>query len=183
MLLAIRGVRPFLMFSFWANSHIAGTQPYLYHLFNLLFHAVNSLLVFLIARRLISWSGSEGRVRDGLAAFAGAVFLLHPVQTESVSYIASRSENLSAMFLFGAIAVFVLRRRTAVSWPVSLAVLVLYGAAVSTKEHTVVLPVILLLIDYFWNPGFSLAGIRRNWKLYAPILAGARWRRGRWRGC
>ena len=90
----------------------------------------------------------------------------------SVSYVASRSENLSAMFLFGAIAVFVLRRRTAVSWPVSLAVLVLYGAAVSTKEHTVVLPVILLLIDYFWNPGFSLAGVRRNWKLYAPILAG-----------
>ena len=172
LLTAINGVRPFLMFSFWANSHIAGTQPYLYHLFNLLFHAVNSLLVFLIARRLISWSGSEGRVRDGLAAFAGALFLLHPVQTESVSYIASRSENLSAMFLFGAIAVFVLRRRTAVSWPVSLAVLVLYGAAVSTKEHTVVLPVILLLIDYFWNPGFSFAGIRRNWKLYAPILVG-----------
>ena len=172
MLLAIKGVRPFLMFSFWANSQIAGTQPYLYHLFNLLFHVVNSLLVFLIARRLISWAGSEGRVRDGLAAFAGALFLLHPVQTESVSYVASRSENLSAMFLFGAIAVFVLRRRTAVSWPVSLAVLVLYGAAVSTKEHTVVLPVILLLIDYFWNPGFSLAGVRRNWKLYAPILAG-----------
>ncbi len=172
MLLAIRGVRPLLMFSFWANSHIAGTQPYLYHLFNLLFHVVNSLLVFLIARRLISWAGSEGRAREGLAAFAGALFLLHPVQTESVSYIASRSENLSAMFLFGAIAVFVLRRRTAVSWPVSLAILVLYGAAVSTKEHTAVLPVVLLLIDYFWNPGFSLSGIRRNWKLYAPLLAG-----------
>jgi tetratricopeptide (TPR) repeat protein len=172
MLLAIKGVRPFLMFSFWVNSHIAGTQPYLYHLINLLFHVVNSLLVFLIARRLIFWAGAEGGIRDGLAAFAGALFLLHPVQTESVSYVASRSENLSAMFLFGAIAVFVLRRRMAVSWPVSLAVLVLYGAAVSTKEHTVVLPVILLLIDYFWNPGFSLAGIRRNWKLYLPILAG-----------
>jgi tetratricopeptide (TPR) repeat protein len=172
MLQAMRGVRPFLMFNFWANSHIAGTQPYLYHLFNLLFHAVNSLLVFLIARRLISWAGCEGRVRDGLAAFAGALFLLHPVQTESVSYIASRSENLSAMLLLGAVAVFVLRRRMAASWPVSLAVLVLYGAAVSTKEHTVVLPAILLLIDYFWNPGFSFGGIRRNWKLYVPILAG-----------
>jgi tetratricopeptide (TPR) repeat protein len=172
MLLAIRGVRPFLMFTFWVNSHMAGTQPYLYHLFNLLFHVVNSLLVFLIARKLISWAGSEGRVRDGLAAFAGALFLLHPVQTESVSYVASRSENLSALLLFGAIAVFVLRRRMAVSWPVSLAILILYGAAVSTKEHTVVLPAILLLIDYFWNPGFSLVGIRRNWKLYAPLLAG-----------
>ena len=172
MLQAIRGVRPFLMFSFWADNHLAGTEPYLYHLFNLLFHVINSLLVFLIARKLISWAGSEGRVRDLLAAFAGALYLLHPVQTEAVSYVASRSENLSAMFLLGAVAVFVLRRRMAVSWPVSLAILILYGAAVSTKEHTVVLPVILLLIDYFWNPGFSFDGIRRNWKLYAPILAG-----------
>ena len=31
---------------------------------------------------------------------------------------------------------------------------------------------LLLLTDYFWNPGFSLEGIRRNWRLYAPMAAG-----------
>jgi tetratricopeptide (TPR) repeat protein len=172
MLSEMRGVRPFLMLSFWLNYKLSGTEPYTYHLLNLLFHAINTLLVFAIVRRLLEWSGSEGRLRDGIAAFSATLFLLHPAQTESVSYVASRSENLSAMFMFGAIAVFVWRRKTAISWPAALAVLALYGAAASTKEHTVVLPAVLLLIDYFWNPGFSFSGIPRNWRLYAPIAVG-----------
>ena len=35
------------------------------------------------------------------------------------------------------------------------------------------LPALLLLTDYWWNPGFSLRGIRRNWRLYGPIALGA----------
>jgi protein O-mannosyl-transferase len=42
-----------------------------------------------------------------------------------------------------------------------------------TKEHTLVLPALLLLTDYYWNPGFSFSGIRRNWRLYVPIALGA----------
>ncbi len=49
----------------------------------------------------------------------------------------------------------------------------MFGAAAATKENTVVLPVLLLLTDYFWNPGFSFEGIRRNWRLYGPMAAGA----------
>jgi tetratricopeptide (TPR) repeat protein len=37
------------------------------------------------------------------------------------------------------------------------------------KEHTAVLPAALLLTDYFFNPGLSFSGIRRNWKLYLPV--------------
>jgi tetratricopeptide (TPR) repeat protein len=172
LLVAIKGVRPLLMFTFWVNNHLGGTEPYLYHLFNLLIHLANSLLVFFIVRRFVEWSGLEGKRREWLAAFAGGLFLLHPAQTEAVAYVASRSESLSALFFLAAIALFVSRKRAAVSWPVALGVLALYAAAVSTKEHAVVLPALLLLIDYFWNPGFSFQGIRRNWRLYAPMAAG-----------
>jgi tetratricopeptide (TPR) repeat protein len=41
------------------------------------------------------------------------------------------------------------------------------------KEHAVALIAVLLLTDYFWNPGFSFAGIRRNWRLYVPVALGA----------
>jgi tetratricopeptide (TPR) repeat protein len=171
--LAIKGVRPFLMFTFWLNNRVAGTEPFLYHLFNLLLHLANSLLVFFIARRILGWAGLDGRRREWLSVFAGAVFLLHPVQTEAVSYVASRSENLSALFFYGAFAVFLYRRSPAVSWKTALAVLALYAAAASTKEHTVALPALLLLTDYFWNPGFSWQGIKRNWRLYALMAAAA----------
>ena len=173
LLQAIKGVRPLLYFSFWVNNRVAGTEPYTYHLFNLLFHFFNSLLVFFIARKMLTWAGTQGGHREWLAAFAGAVFLLHPAQTEAVAYVASRSENLSALFFYAAFCVFLYRKSTAVSWPAAAGVLVLYAAAVSTKEHTITLPALLLLTDYFWNPGFSLQGIRRNWRLY--VAAGGHW--------
>jgi hypothetical protein len=172
LLLAIKGVRPLLYFTFWVNNRLAGTEPYTYHLFNLLLHFVNAWLVFSIARKILEWAGAEGRRREWLAGFAGAVFLLHPAQTEAVSYVASRSETLSALFFYSAFALFLYRKPAAASWRVTFAVLALYAAAASTKEHTLTLPALLLLTDYFWNPGFSFQGIRRNWRLYGSLVVG-----------
>ena len=45
------------------------------------------------------------------------MFLLHPMQTEAVAYVASRSENLSVFFLYAALAAFVYRRSTAITFP------------------------------------------------------------------
>jgi tetratricopeptide (TPR) repeat protein len=164
----VRGVRPLLMFSYWINYQVSHA-PDGFHAVNFLCHLLNSLLIFFIARKLLRPDPSAGL----LPAFAAAVFLLHPVQTEAVSYVAGRSECLSVLFFLAAFAVYLYRRTPAVSWKIALAVLVLFAAAVATKEHTLVLPALLLLTDYYWNPGFSFAGIKRNWRLYVPIALGA----------
>jgi tetratricopeptide (TPR) repeat protein len=117
--------------------------------------------------------GEAGTTGELAAGFAGALFLLHPVQTESVSYVASRSEGMSVFFFLAAYAVFVHRSSGAISWGRSLAVLVLFGAAASSKEHTVVLPALLLLTDYFFNTPFRFEGIRKNYRLYVLLLVGA----------
>ena len=165
----VTGVRPLLMFSYFVNYQLSGLQTFWWHAFNVVFHAINSALVFLIMRKVLGFAGIEKRKGMLFASFAAGLFLLHPVQTESVAYIASRSENLSVLFFFGAFTVFLYRRSAAISWRDATAVLLLFAAAVATKEHTVALPALLLLTDYFWNPGFSLAGIRRNWRVYAPL--------------
>ena len=99
--------------------------------------------------------------------------MLHPVQTEAVAYLAGRSETLSVMLVLAAYAVFLARPDAGVSGPRALALLILFGASLLAKEHTIVLPVLFLLTDLWWNPGFSLQGIRRNWRLYAPMALGA----------
>ena len=76
---------------------------------NVVLHAFNAILAALIVRRLLGWVGQTGWTRDVLAVFAGALFLLHPVQTESVAYVASRSEAMSVLFFLRAFAVFVCR--------------------------------------------------------------------------
>jgi tetratricopeptide (TPR) repeat protein len=165
---SMRGVRPLLMASYWINQHLGGTDTTQYHQWNILFHFANALLVYFVVRKLLELAGAN----RNLAIFAAGLFLLHPLETEAVAYIAGRSDSLSSVFFLGAFALFLYRRTAAITWPVALGVLALFVAAMATKENTVVLPALLLLTDYFWNPGFSLEGIRRNWRLYAPMAVG-----------
>src|SRR6266403_2325048 len=165
---SMRGVRPLLMASYWVNENLAGTDTTQYHAWNIVIHFLNALLVYFVVRKLLQLAGAP----ENLALFAAGLFLLHPLETEAVAYIAGRSDSLSTVFFLGAFALFLYRRSTAISWPAALGVLVLFGAAMATKENTVVLPGLLLLTDYCWNPGFSLEGIRRNWRLYAPMAVG-----------
>ena len=87
-----------------------------------------------------------------------------------MSYVASRSEVLSVLFYYAAFAVFLWGPGESMTLLRALAILVLFAAAAGSKEHTLTLPLLLLLTDYFWSRG----GIRKNRALYA--LAG-RWPR------
>lgn len=169
----VHGLRPLLMFTYWLNYQQAGVEEtFGYHLWNVLLHFFNSIFIYLAVHKVLSWSREEEFRRRVLSFFAAGLFLVHPVQTESVSYVASRSETLSVFFVLAAVVVFLYRRSSTLSVPRVLAILALFAAAVMSKEHTAVLAALLLLTDYYWNFEFSLTAIRRNWKLYVPILAG-----------
>lgn len=169
----VDALRPLLMLSYWANARISGEDTYSYHVFNVILHLLAGGLMFLIMRRLLEWSGSARGARNLLAGFAAAVFLLHPVQAETVAYLAGRSEGLSDMLMLAAYAVFLYRRSPQISWPMAAAVTVLFVAALLAKEQTIALPALLLLTDFWWNPGFSLQGVRHNWRLYGVVALGA----------
>jgi len=166
----VSGLRPLLYLSFWADYRINETAPYGYHVTNVLLHFLTSLIMVLVAAKLLEWAGVKGIERTLLSAFAGALFLLHPVQTESVAYVASRSEVLSVFFYFAAFAVFIYRNSESMTVWRALAIVALFGAAVATKEHTLTLPLLVVLTDYFWSRG----AVRKNGILYGlMMLAGA----------
>jgi len=166
-------VRPVLMFSYWVNSRISLEDTSSYHLFNLLMHALTGIFVFLVIRRLLEWAGTEEPRRTPWAAFGALLFLLHPLQAESVAYISGRSDSLCGMFGCAAFAAFLYRRSPAITWAGVAAVVLLFGDALLTKEQAVALPVLLVLTDFWWNPESRLRGLRANWKLYAVLAAGA----------
>jgi hypothetical protein len=167
----IYSLRPMLFLNFWLNHMILGDEPLGYHIGNVLIHLLNGTLAFLIVYKLLGLyrPAAEPLRRQLLAGFAAAVFLLHPLQTESVAYIASRSETLCAFFMLGALTLFVYRLPGSVTWPVSLGILLLFLAACATKEQAPTLIPALLLVDFCWNPGLSLAGIRKNWRVYVLL--------------
>ncbi len=169
----IGGLRPLLMFSYWLNFQQSGLQDtFSYHATNVILHLFNGAFILFAVRKVLGWAGVDSAKGWILALFASGLFLLHPLQTESVTYIASRSETLSVFWILLALLIFLYRKTEAVSFPRAGAILAVFAAAMLTKEHTAVLPFLLLLTDYFWNPGFSLTGIKRNWRLYLPFTAG-----------
>jgi len=169
----VNGQRPLLMASYWISKRLSPDDTWWFHFMNVLIHLVSTGLVFLIVRRLLHFVRDIAKHAgtDLLAAIAAALFLLHPLQTEAVAYLSGRSEAQSVMFALGAFTVFLYRREMAATWATAAAVLLLFGAALLSKEQTIALPALLLLTDYWWNPGFSFAGIRGNWRIYAPMVA------------
>jgi tetratricopeptide (TPR) repeat protein len=165
--------RPLLMATYWLNYQSSGLDPGAYHFWNVVFHFLAAVMVGLCLRRILGFADVPEHAARLLALFGAGVFLLHPAQTESVAYVASRSENLSALLYYAAFAVFLWRVPAPVDWLWGAPVLLLFGLAVLTKEHTMTLPALLLLADYWWNPRFSLEGAKRNWRLYMLIAVAA----------
>ncbi len=164
----VKDARPVLMLSFWLNHAMSGQDPYAYHATNVLLHCVVAALAGLIAMRLLQWTGENEQrpvdVRVGI--FAGALFLVHPMQTESVAYVSSRSEVLSVLFYYAAYCVFLYRRTASITILRALAVLALFGCALGSKQHTLTLPALMLLTDLYWPQG----SMKANRLLYAIMV-------------
>ena len=140
--------------SFLGQYQIHGPKPEPYHIFNILLHGLNTLLVFLLLGYLLSGEGKISQVRSSFLPFFGAlVFALHPLQTEAVLYTYQRSTLLAACFSF--LTLLAYRSK---SPRLTLAFLVL---ALLSKELTVVLPLVLWFMDGLfhqkWKPDRWLA--------------------------
>jgi tetratricopeptide (TPR) repeat protein len=169
----LSGVRPVLMFTYWLNDRLWGEDPLSYHVLNFLIHVAATGLVFLTLYRLFELAGWAARTKTVAAILGAAVFLIHPLETESVSYVAGRSESVAALFVLLAYTVFLYRAREAISWKEAVVVLALFALAVGAKENAVSLAGILALTDLCWPTPFSTRGLRANWRLYALMAPGA----------
>lgn len=164
-----RGVRAATNISLLADRRLWDLNPVPYHVENFVLHCLNAVLVFLIVRRIVEKSGRRGAPLA--AGFATTLFLLHPLSTEAVSYIASRSEVLCVFFSYAAYLAFLSQR--SLDWGRAVCVMFMLGLAVVSKEPAVAVVPVLALTDYYFHADFSLRALASNWRLYGPLVAGA----------
>jgi Flp pilus assembly protein TadD len=135
-----------------------GMNPFGYHLTNLLLHAANTILVYLLAIQLMGAVGRDSQAMDpslriGSAA-AALLFALHPLRVEPVAWVTERRELLCAFFFLLAVLAYLrawrardgdggLERRW--YW----ASVVLFGLAVFSKSMAITLPLVLLILDVY----------------------------------
>src|SRR5581483_2049535 len=117
-----------------------GPDPAAHHFVNLLLHAINAVLVFLLLQR---GTGSMGR-----SFFVAALFAVHPLNVESVAWVAERKNILCTSFwllTIGAYGWYAFKP----TWKRYLLVTGMFGLAIMAKPMVVTLPCVLLLLDYW----------------------------------
>src|SRR5207248_6243560 len=131
---------PLTWLSLQLDYELFGLRPWGYHLSNLLLHTANTLLLFLVLRRM---TGAVWR-----SAVVAGLFGLHPMHVESVAWVTERKDVLSTLFWLLTIAAYAryARRGTAIAYALVLATYVL---GLLAKPMLVTLPAVLLLLDYW----------------------------------
>ena len=132
--------RPLTILSFALQWAVSGGAPWFFHLINVLLHAVVCLLVFRLTERLV----------NARAAFAAALlFAVHPLHTEAVANVVGQAELWTAIWVLLACIVYAGRPAGArIPARTRAAVIVLYATGLLFKESAVVLPGLLVLLDF-----------------------------------
>ncbi len=159
--------RPLTLLSLACDFHCYGDQPLGYHLSSLLLHLLNALLVFQLSNHILA--------RQSAALLAALFYVLHPLQTEVVSWISSRGDLLMSLFFLAGLLCHLrarTRRGRVLAW-------FLYGCSILSKESGFVLPAVAYCYDALLaapvRPFRHLFAFTRAWLVrhygYALVLA------------
>ena len=149
---------PLTWISHMLDVSLFGLQPAGHHLVSLLLHVANSLLLFLLLRQM---TGADGR-----SLLVAGLFALHPVNVESVAWIAERKNLLSTFLwlltLFSYL--YYCRKPGLLRY---LLIVLMFSCGLLAKPMLVTLPCVLLLLDYW-----PLGRIRSQWFSFEQSTAG-----------
>ncbi len=170
--------RPLVNFSLAVNYHFGQLNPAGYHLFNLIVHVLSAILLMVIVQRTLCldyFAGRFDRVSGPLAFAVALLWMVHPLQTETVVYVTQRTE-LMVGFFYLATLYLSLRYWTAstsavrATWAALAAMSCLAGMA--CKEVMVTAPVVVLLYERTLVAGSLRRALRRSWPLYLGLALG-----------
>lgn len=143
--------RPLIFVSYLFDSTLGGETPYWFHASVIGWHALNTLLVFLLGRRLFR--------SDWLVASGGALlFAVYPAHVESVAWMAGRSDVIVCTFVLLTILLAMQREQQWSAWAAAGAALL----ALLSKELAAVVLLLVPLLDL-------LSTGRLHWLRYVPL--------------
>jgi len=145
--------RPMLHLSFMASYFAFGLKPWGWHLVNVSLHAVNGVLVFGVASRVLK-PADEGASVSGRAEgrsllapfFAALFFALHPVNAEPVAWVSAVTELTFAFFLLFSFYLY-MRFREGGRPGLYIISLASFVPALLSKETAIVLPALVIAYD------------------------------------
>ena len=177
--------RPIIFITFAINYAISGMNPLSYHVLNFAVHILSGLTLFGIVRRTLRetyLAKQYGARATGLAAISSMLWVIHPLQTESVTYIYQRSESIMSLFYLLTLYCMI-RYLGSRKWVWQLAAVLACACGMASKAIMVTAPVVCLLYDrIYWAGSYKeivkkrkwlYFGLALTWLILAKLLMGA----------
>jgi len=170
----LRSTRPLVDLTLHFNYVLGGFNPAEYRLLNVAVHILAGLFLAGLVSRTVRLPMFGGKWNDNaviMGSVAGAVWVAHPLQTESVTYVIQRSESMAGMFTLLSLYCFVRSMESAMAtrWKImSVASCVL---AMLSKPVAVVTPALILMFDAFFAAGSIATAIEERRGYYCARAA------------
>ena len=147
--------RPIPIFTFMLNYSVNGLDPFGYHLVNTLIHILVALAIYVLSFILF-----KNKV---ISFLSGILFVVHPIHTEAISYIASRADPLAALFMLLGLIFYIksLETKKNLFYPL---VLISFVLALLSKEGSFIFPVLILVYHFAFRK-------KVVWAKLLPIIA------------
>ena len=164
--------RPLVQLSLAVNFSISGLEPWSYHLFNVLVHIGAALALNGIVRRTLALAGSDSVARSAnhLAFTIALLWMLHPLQTASVTYTIQRGESLMGLFCLLTLYCFIrgVGSSQARGWYVASVGCCVLGLA--SKPIMAIAPLLVLVYDRTFIARSLRSAVRSRRKYYAALF-------------
>ncbi len=166
--------RPIAGLTLALNYHADGLNVRGYHGVNLAIHLIAALALFGVVRRTLRTGRLRprfGHAADALALAVALVWVVHPLNTQSVTYIIQRCTSLMVMFYL--LMIYAILRGTTSRRPTPwyTAAVLACALGLGTKQAMVTAPAVALLLDRTFLAGSFREAWRRRWRLYLGLVA------------
>jgi tetratricopeptide (TPR) repeat protein len=182
--------RPVVELSLALNYAMGKLNVVGYHVVNVAVHVAAALTLFGLVRRTIELNAecgvrnaerttaepthSQFRIHNSAFVFAfvvALIWLIHPLQTESVTYVIQRAESLMGLLYLLTLYLFVRGATSARSWPWQVAAVLVCASGMASKAVIVTAPVMVLMYDRFFIAGSFRKAWERRWSMYLGLVA------------
>ena len=167
-----RGIRPLLKLSYTLNC-ISGGGLLGFHVVNLLIHGATVWVVHRLTQEFLASKNLLQRVPMA-PLLSAALFALHPVNTEAVTYISARSSSLMTLFYLSGLLIHATQPVGQIAWRSRLLVPLCFVMALAVKESAVTFPLALFLWNLANEKGWQSC-LRKAWTSWAALFLAAAW--------
>jgi len=177
-------LRPCTRITFALNYYFHRYSLKGYHLVNIVIHILSGILFYFFLKKTLSIPSIQSRYNNPalIALSAALLWIVHPLHTQSVTYIVQRMNSMSAMFYILSILLYVAGRthqqeliaqsplRTTKTWFYFSGAFVSWLMAIGSKENAAVLPFFIFLYEWYFFQNLDRVWLKRNIKIFFLII-------------